>query len=75
MNNKRFVNRRFRFCFTCRSKQTLKVIEKDNWKLGAYHCPKCNADNMESFVLVEYSNGGYRIAAKKMKAYDLFNKK
>lgn len=51
------------------------ITEKDNWRLGVYHCPKCNADNIESFVLVDFYEGGCRIVAKKIKAYDLFNKK
>lgn len=72
---KRFTNRKFRFCSTCRCKQTLRVIEKDDLKLGAYHCSKCNADDVDSFVLVNYYENGCRIVAKKMKAYDLFNKK
>ena len=75
MNMKIFTNRKFRFCSTCSSKQTLRVIEKDDWKLGAYHCPKCNADTVDSFVLVDYHENGCRIVAKKMKAYDLFNRK
>ena len=75
MNTKRFTNRKFRFCYTCRSKQTLRVFEKDNLKLGTYHCPKCNADTVDSFVLVDYYENGCRIVAKKMKAYDLFNKR
>ena len=51
------------------------MVEKDDWKLGAYHCPKCNADTVDSFVLVDYYENGCRIVAKKIKAYDLFNRK
>lgn len=76
MRNKRFSSRQFRFCSKCRSKQTLRIIKKGNWNLGAYNCPKCNADRVDSFVLVEYTEGGgCRTIAKKMKAWDLFSKK
>ena len=75
MANKRFINRKSKHCYSCHSKQKLMITEKDNWRLGVYHCPKCNADNIESFVLVDFYEGGCRIVAKKIKAYDLFNKK
>lgn len=73
MNTKRFTNRAFKFCNACRSKKQLVIQEHENLKLGVYRCPKCNADTIDSFVLVEYYEGGCRIKAKKMKAYDLFN--
>lgn len=75
MNMKRFTNRKFKFYSTCGSKQTLRVIEKYDWKLGGYHCPQYNADTVDSFVLVDYYENGCRIGAKKMKAYYLFNRK
>lgn len=72
MNKKRFVNRRFRFCDICNTKQRLVIHEKEELKLGVYNCPKCNADAIDSYVLVEYYDNGCRIKAKKIKAYDLF---
>lgn len=74
MNKKRFTNRAFRFCNSCRAKQQLVIQEKGSLKLGVYNCPKCKADSINSYVLVEYYEGGCRIKAKKMKAYDLFVK-
>lgn len=73
MNKKRFTSRAFKFCQSCRSKQQLMIKERGDFKLGVYNCPKCNADTIASYVLVEYYEGGCRIKAKKMKAYDLFN--
>lgn len=72
MSKSRFTNKRFRFCNRCNTKQKLVVLAKDNLKLGVYNCSKCNADAVDSLVLVEYYDGGCRIKAKKMKAYDLF---
>ena len=74
MNKKRFTNRAFRFCNSCRAKQQIVIQERGNLKLGVYNCSKCKADAINSYVLVEYYDGGCRIKAKKMKAYELFIK-
>ena len=73
MENKRFTNKRFKFCPVCRSKQKLVIIEKEQHKLGVYNCPKCNADRVDSYVLVHYYESGCRIVGKGMNAYTKFN--
>lgn len=72
MSKSRFTNRKFKFCTVCRSKQKLVIFEKDDYKLGVYNCPKCNADSIDSYVLVYYYDSGCRIAGKGINAYQKF---